>query len=240
MNSIDNEINYRHGTIKLLRQKVIDRIKIILKDLYQQNFFPMNLYSQKIDGSVAPVEKEASVAKIPKRKAKTSGTSKKPIEKEQEVEPINEEVEEAEPNDDKTYEGVLKELEDYSDDGTIEPVPEDLPVPQEEPIIEPVESKKRKRQPTIPKKVVPKTTNNSQEIVDDDNDPPKWFMKYVENMKHFQNDVSEKKRTKKIVKDEANDYAKEQWKKPEVRQKVTDNVDSHLTKMYRQIFANRG
>ena len=195
----------------------------------------MNLYSQKVDGSVAPVEKETPVAKEPKRKATGKGKGKKvdptppaPVEEPEKVETS---VEDNEP----TYEEVLKELDDLSDDES-QPVSESVRDETPEPVAEPVEVPTLKRKRTVSKKTPPKPPVNSPEIVDD-NEPPKWFMKYVENMKSFQNDVSEKKRAKKVVKTEANDYAKEQWKKPEVRQKVTDSVDSHLTKMYRQIFS---
>lgn len=199
-------------------------------------FFPMNLYSEKIDGSVKTVEKETAIAKIPKRKAKG-----KKIDPETEPEPVVEletipEVpqEDVTPEDD--YEQVLKELEAFSDSESNESVPKDVPVPKEEPVAQPVESKKRKRQPIVSKKSVPPTPANSPKVVDDDHEPPKWFMNYVENMKSFQNQVSDKKKTKKVLKTEANDYAKERWSQPEVRQKVTDHVDGHLTKMYRQIF----
>lgn len=190
----------------------------------------MNLYSQKVDGSVAPVEKETPVPKEPKRKV---GTKK--AKKEIEAPPTEDQVVPTVEETDNSYEELVKTIDTVSEDGT-ESVPETVPDETPEPIAEPVEVPKLKRKRSVSKAAPPKTPVNSPEAIDD-GEPPKWFMKYVENMKSFQNDVAEKKRTKKVVKDEANDYAKEQWKKPEVRQKVTDSVDSHLTKMYRQIFS---
>lgn len=196
----------------------------------------MNLYSQSTDGSVKAVEKETAIAKVPKRKAKGKKSDPEPEPKTPvELETIPEvPQEDVTPEDD--YEQVLKELEAFSDSESNESVPKDVPVPKEEPVAQPVESKKRKRQPSVSKKSVPPTPANSPKVVDDDHEPPKWFMNYVENMKSFQNEVSDKKKTKKVLKTEANDYAKERWSQPEVRQKVTDHVDGHLTKMYRQIF----
>ena len=196
----------------------------------------MNLYSQSTDGSVKAVEKEETIAKVPKRKAKGKKSDPEPEpETVVELETIAEVPQEGvTPEDD--YEQVLKELETFSDTESDESVPKDVPVEEEEPVAQPVESKKRKRQPVVSKKSVPPTPANSPKVVDDDNAPPKWFMNYVENMKTFQNEVSDKKKTKKVLKTEANDYAKERWSQPEVRQKVTDHVDGHLTKMYRQIF----
>jgi len=199
----------------------------------------MNLYSQKTDGSVKAVEKETTIAKVSKRKTKGKKSDPEP-----EPEPVVEletipEVpqEDVTPEDD--YEQVLKELEALSDVESNESLPKDLPIQKEEPVTKPLEIKKLKRQPTISKKSMPPTPSNSPKVDDVDNEPPKWFMNYVSNMKTFQNEVAEKKKTKRVLKTEADDYAKKQWKKPDLRQRVTDNVDSHLTKMYRQIFSNR-
>ena len=194
----------------------------------------MNLYSQKTDGSVKAVEKETAIAKVPKRKAKgkkSDPEQETPVELETIPEVPQEDVS---PEDD--YEQVLKELEAFSDVESNESLPKDVPIQKEEPVAQPVESKKLKRQPTISKKSMPPTPSNSPKVDDVDNEPPKWFMNYVSNMKTFQNEVAEKKKTKRVLKTEADDYAKKQWKKPDLRQRVTDNVDSHLTKMYRQIF----
>ena len=198
----------------------------------------MNLYSQKLDGSVAPVEKEMPVPKDQKRKVapkKTKKVAEPEVEKtvtEDQVVPTVEK--------EQTYEELVKELEALSD---VEPesVAETVVTEEPEPVTEPVEIKKPKRKPRVPKAVAPTApppTPKSQP--DDDDEPPKWFMNYVSNMKTFQNEVAEKKKPKRVLKNESDDYAKQQWKKPDLRQRVTDSVDSHLTKMYRQIFSNRG
>lgn len=199
----------------------------------------MNLYSQKVDGSVETVEKETPVEKVPKRKTTTKKTSTKAIKEATKSVQETEIVSETEPNDYETHEGDVKKFEQPSDDESSQSVPENVPPPQPQPNIEPHAIKKRKRQPSISKNVAPSTPRNSPEPEHADQEPPNWFLKYVENMKSFQNEASEKKKTKRVVKTEANDYAKQQWQKPEVRQKVTDTVDSHLTKMYRQIFGRQ-
>lgn len=195
----------------------------------------MNLYSEKINGSIEAVEKEAPVAKEQKRKLPTKKSSKKVDKEPLEATEENQIVPTIEQESEQNYDDLVEALEALSDD-TNEPVSEIVRPPTPEPTLEPVEVKKRKRQPSVSKKSVPPTPANSPKVVDDDNAPPKWFMNYVENMKTFQNEVSDKKKTKKVLKTEANDYAKERWSQPEVRQKVTDHVDGHLTKMYRQIF----
>ncbi len=219
-------------------------------------FFPMNLYSESVDGSIKTVEKETSVAKETKRKPTTKRQSKKVDVVSNETDATAEVVLETQQDDDETYETLVKELETIVDEPNVAGTddigePEDVdctndePDPiddvSNEPIKEPVVVKKPKRKPRVPKNVVPTTPPPSPQSNLDDNEPPKWFMNYVSGMKNFQNQVSEKsmKKTKRVLKDEADDYAKEQWKKPDLRQRVTDNVDSHLTKMYRQIFTNR-
>lgn len=197
----------------------------------------MNLYSQKLDGSVAPVEKEMPVPKDQKRKVapkKTKKVAEPTIEtppQEDQVVPTMEQ--------EQTYEDLVKELEALSD---IEPesVTETEPAEEPEPIAQPMEVKKPKRKPRVPKAVTPAAPPPTPESDVADHEPPKWFMNYVSNMKSFQNDVAEKKKPKRVLKNESDDYAKQQWKKPDLRQRVTDNVDSHLTKLYRQIFSNRG
>lgn len=192
----------------------------------------MNLYSETIDGSVTAVEKETPVAKEPKKKSGTKKSTKKleqPVEVE---EPVKEEVSKVESNVGPTDEEILELFEDV--DTCNEPIAIEVPIE------EPVEIKKPKRQPRVPKNVVPSTpTNTPEPKVEDNDEPPKWFMNYVAGMKNVQNEVAETKKTKRVLKTESQDYAKQQWKKPDVRQRVTDNVDSHLSKMYRQIFSNR-
>lgn len=194
----------------------------------------MNLYSQKVnDQSIASVETETAVAKETKRKIGGKKAKKETVAA---PEP-NQVVPEVESK--QTDEAFVQELEAMSD---IEPnsVAETESTQESEPIVDPVEVKKPKRQRTVSKKVTPPAPPPTPEPVIDDDEPPKWFMNYVSNMKSFQNEVAEKKKPKRVLKNESDDYAKEQWKKPGLRQKVTDSVDSHLTKMYRQIFSNRG
>ncbi len=193
----------------------------------------MNLYSQKVDGSVAPVETEKPVAKEPKRKTTTKKAKKEvaPPPAEDQVVPA------VEPE--QTYEDLVQELEAMSDAAVTESVAETEPTPEPEPVVESMEVKKPKRKPKVPKAVAPTAPPPTPEPDVIDDEPPKWFMNYVSNMKTFQNEVAEKKKPKRVLKNESDDYAKQQWKKPDLRQRVTDSVDSHLTRMYRQIFSNR-
>lgn len=189
----------------------------------------MNLYSQKPNGSIEKVEAETIIAPKKKRQSKKDKVEFKEVETKEIVESVLQ---------DSTQDDQKDESVDESDSvsSTIEES-ETVPEPPKEVDLEPVESKKRKRKPKVSKIDPEPTPVEPVKTVDDDQSPPTWFLKYVQNMKSFQNEVAEKKRPKKIVKTEADHYAKEQWNKPEVRQKVTNTVDAHLSKMYRQIFS---
>lgn len=197
----------------------------------------MNLYSQKVDGSVAPVETEMPVAKEQKRKVGTK-KAKKAIEAPPTEDQVVPTVEEPVEQTDNSYEDLVKSIEAMSEDES-EPISETLSTETKAPVDEPVEVQKPKRKPRVPKTVAPTAPSSTPQSQPDDDEPPKWFMNYVSNMKTFQNEVAEKKKPKRVLKNESDDYAKQQWKKPDLRQRVTDSVDSHLTKMYRQIFSNR-
>jgi len=179
------------------------------------------------------VEKEAPVAKTPKRKLASKKSNKVPVET---IEPETK-VLEMEPDVEPTNEELFAAFDALSEIDTSEPVSEVTSEPEPQPTVEPVEVKKPKRKPRVPKNVTPPTPPASVETDNDDNEPPKWFMNYITGMKNVQNEVSDKKKSKRVLKHEADDYAKQQWKKPDLRQKVTNNVDSHMAKMYRQIFS---
>lgn len=74
----------------------------------------------------------------------------------------------------------------------------------------------------------------------DDGEPPNWFKKYVENVKQNENDVSTPRKAQKVVKQEAREIADQKWALPNVRAQVNKSVDTHLDRMYKEIFCIRG
>lgn len=96
-----------------------------------------------------------------------------------------------------------------------EPAPEPTPEPAPEP-------KKRKRESK------PKS-----------NDPPEWFKKYVEGVQKEKaaagGDVSKKQET--IIKNEALKVAQKSWDSGFTRDRVQNEVDSHMNRMYSMIFS---
>jgi len=89
-----------------------------------------------------------------------------------------------------------------------------------EPVPEVEEPKKRKRE------LKPKS-----------NDPPEWFKKYVEGVQKEKaatgGDVSKKQET--IIKNEALKVAQKSWDSGFTRDRVQNEVDSHMNRMYIKI-----
>ncbi len=75
---------------------------------------------------------------------------------------------------------------------------------------------------------------------DQSDHPPNWFKKYVENVKQNENGVSGARKAQKVVKQEAREFADQKWSQPNVRAQVAKSVDTHLDRMYKEIFCIRG
>jgi hypothetical protein len=63
-------------------------------------------------------------------------------------------------------------------------------------------------------------------------DPPKWFQKYLEGVKREQ----DQKKPVKQIQQEAEVEAKSKWENGMVRDRVRNEVDSHMNRMYSMIF----
>lgn len=63
-------------------------------------------------------------------------------------------------------------------------------------------------------------------------DPPKWFQKYLEGVKREQ----DQKKPVKQIQQEAEVEAKTRWENGMVRDRVRNEVDSHMNRMYSMIF----
>jgi hypothetical protein len=95
-------------------------------------------------------------------------------------------------------------------------------------------TRKRKRaQPTIEEQVdeeVGKLESQNEE-------PPAWFKKYVAGVKHEEREMQEPpKKPKKEVAKEADEMAQKQWGNGLVRDRVRNEVDKHMSRMYQMIF----
>jgi hypothetical protein len=69
-------------------------------------------------------------------------------------------------------------------------------------------------------------------------EPPAWFKKYVGSVKNEENAMGEKK-PKKVVKEEVHQVAEQTWNDGVTRERVKQEVDNHMSRMYSQIFGAR-
>lgn len=73
----------------------------------------------------------------------------------------------------------------------------------------------------------------------DDSIPPTWFQKYVEGVKQEEARQSQAKVSKKQVEIEAKNAATKQWQDGLTRDRIQNEVDGHMSRMYGMIFHNR-
>lgn len=69
-----------------------------------------------------------------------------------------------------------------------------------------------------------------------DEEPPKWFKKYMTSVKLEENMVKSDRQPVKKVKLEAQDCAHKEWQNGLTRDRVKNEVDGHMNRMYSQIF----
>jgi hypothetical protein len=72
------------------------------------------------------------------------------------------------------------------------------------------------------------------EVVDEE--PPKWFKKYMTSVKLEENMVKSDRQPVKKVKLDAQDCAHKEWQNGLTRDRVKNEVDGHMNRMYSQIF----
>lgn len=70
-------------------------------------------------------------------------------------------------------------------------------------------------------------------------EPPAWFQKYVAGVKAEEAKQSSARIPKKEVLEEARQTAQQQWNDGLTRDRIQNEVDSHMSRMYGMIFNNR-
>lgn len=73
----------------------------------------------------------------------------------------------------------------------------------------------------------------------DDSEPPAWFQKYVAGVKQEEAKQAATKVPKRQVEEQARTVAQEQWKDGLTRDRVQNEVDGHMSRMYGMIFGHR-
>lgn len=72
-----------------------------------------------------------------------------------------------------------------------------------------------------------------------DDEPPSWFHKYVEGVKSEESKLSREKKPKRQIKEEAKAAAKEHWDNGLTRNRVENEIDGHMSRMYNMMFSGR-
>jgi phage-related minor tail protein len=76
-------------------------------------------------------------------------------------------------------------------------------------------------------------------VVQDHSQPPAWFKQYVAGVKKEESKVSNDKKPQKQIQLEANVVAENQWKDGFTRDRVQNEVDNHMSRMYQMMFSGR-
>ena len=75
--------------------------------------------------------------------------------------------------------------------------------------------------------------------VKDENEPPAWFRKYVEGVSKEKNSITKEKKPVKQIQEEAKAVAQESWNDMHTRDRVQNEVDSHMNRMYGMMFGRK-
>jgi hypothetical protein len=69
--------------------------------------------------------------------------------------------------------------------------------------------------------------------------PPAWFKQYVAGVKKEESKVSNDKKPQRQIQLEANEVAENQWKDGFTRDRVRNEVDNHMSRMYQMMFGKK-
>lgn len=116
---------------------------------------------------------------------------------------------------------------------------------EEEEVKEVKEEKKRKRKPKTIADITPEPEPVEEpkikkiKVQRDPSVPPLWFEKYIQGVKKEEAMVKTEKVPAKQVKIEAQEVAQKSWDDGLTRDRVTNEVDNHMNRMYSMIFSRR-
>lgn len=207
----------------------------------------MTLYSADISKLAQPVKKVAAHKKQRDAGPTTKQTDKEILKREADAEieqPVKKQrkkkVVEPEPEPLPTPEPEAPPKKKRAPKKKVmEPTPESSPEPATkevkavavEPEVEKVLPPKKRR--------VQKPKSEPKAEAPISSEPPQWFKKYVEGVKKEEAVHKEEKVPAKQVKLEAQEVAQKSWDNGLTRDRVSNEVDGHMNRMYSMIFARR-
>lgn len=178
----------------------------------------MTLYEADLDAIAVPVKSVEERAAERKRKSGDVPRTPKPA-KEPKVAKAPKEPKEKKPRAKKVK--VEPAPVETVEKATIE-VPESIDLEIEKALAEPQENAEpnKVKKPRAPRQKKDPTV------------PPQWFAKYVEGVRQEQATLKPEKVGKKKIKAEAKEAASKSWNNGLTRNRVQNEVDSHLSRMY--------
>lgn len=110
-----------------------------------------------------------------------------------------------------------------------------------EPVVEPVVEKVVEKIEKVVEKVVEKVEPKPKRVrvKKDPTIAPQWFNKYVESVQKEKQQLSETKVPAKQLKIESQEVAKKRWEDGLTRDRVHDEMNNHMGRMYKMIFSGR-
>lgn len=72
-----------------------------------------------------------------------------------------------------------------------------------------------------------------------DSEPPTWFKKYIEGQHIEKNELAKEKKPVGVVKKESKEVANNAWKDDFTRDRVNQERDNHMARMYSSIFGSK-
>lgn len=180
----------------------------------------MTLYEVDLDKLAVPVKsmeegstKTKRKLKEPKEpKAPKEPKEKKPRAKKVKVETVEVKTEEVSPVLDAPAEVKTETKEEVKEEVKPEEVKEEV----QEPKAKKPRAPRQKKDPTV---------------------PPQWFAKYVEGVKKEQATLKTEKVAPKQIKEEAKEAASKSWNNGLTRNRVENEVNGHMSRMYSMIFS---
>lgn len=73
----------------------------------------------------------------------------------------------------------------------------------------------------------------------DENEPPAWFKKFIEGQHIEKNELSKEKKPPAVIKKESKQAANSAWQDDMTRDRVNQERDNHMARMYSSIFGSR-
>lgn len=214
----------------------------------------MVLYAADISKLAVPVSK--SVQDVEKPKRKLSKKQLENLEKGREIKrqksesvAVDTPVPPTEPEPEKTKQKKRVRKEKQNVEPPKEPEPEPVPEPEiEKP--KPVKTRKP-RQPKVlietppasePEVVVEEKVEKKERkkrVPRDPSVPPVWFEKYIQGVKKEEALAKQEKVPAKQVIKEAQEVAQKSWDNGLTRDRVSNEVDQHLNRLYSMVFNKR-